>query len=252
DEASYREPMKQVLEFADRFSCTWAEPPLVHEIASQLTSRNPDWMHYHLLQSLLSSLDMSWMGFLDGNPNEHLEFILPRLEQPQGHAEIHDYVTKKICEQIDAGGTTIGVDIERMIQHAHFAVRVGRVLEQRRREVEAAEIVVKGNSVNLKNFILTAYGFEIHQSGLKPGVSCDLQTFNNIQQELGQNGVTLKTNTYTSQNGLAGVSMGMRDYIWTIIRKDSNSISLLFTELVERHMKSKILHTIDKRLNLHS
>ncbi|MFX1561534.1 MAG: hypothetical protein ACFFBL_13175, partial [Promethearchaeota archaeon] len=149
DEASYREPMKQVLEFADRFSCTWAEPPLVHEIASQLTSRNPDWMHYHLLQSLLSSLDMSWMGFLDGNPNEHLEFILPRLEQPQGHAEIHDYVTKKICEQIDAGGTTIGVDIERMIQHAHFAVRVGRVLEQRRREVEAAEIVVKGNSVNL-------------------------------------------------------------------------------------------------------
>ncbi|MGD9397711.1 MAG: hypothetical protein PVJ05_14850, partial [Candidatus Thorarchaeota archaeon] len=147
DEAPYREPMKKVLEFAEMFSRGWVKPPHVHEIASQLASQNPKWMHYHLLQCILSSLDMSWMGFLDGNPNEHLGFILPRLEQPQGRDEIYDYVTEKICEQIDAGGTSIGIDIDQMIQHADLAVRVEKVLNQRRREVENAEIVVNGNSV---------------------------------------------------------------------------------------------------------
>ena len=250
DEAPYRGPMKKVLEFAEVFSHGWVNPPHVHEIASQLTSQNPKWMHYHLLQCILSSLDMSWMGFLDGNPNEHLQFILPRLEQPQGRDEINDYVTQKVCAQIDAGGTSIGIDIDRMIQHAHFAVRVEKVLKQRRREVENAEIVVNSNSVNLKNFLLTAYGFRIHQGGLKPGVRCDLQTFNKIQQELGKYGITLKTNTYTSQNGLAGVSMGMSDYIWTIIRNKLNSSSSLSSTLVERFIKSILVRTISRQFSL--
>jgi hypothetical protein len=250
DEALYREPMKEVLEFAEMFSRGWVKPPHVHEIASQLTSQNPKWMHYHLLQCILSSLDLSWMGFLDGNPNEHLQFILPRLEQPQGRDEICDYVTEKICEQIDAGGTSIGIDIDQMIQHAHFAVRVEKVLKQRQHEVENAEIVVSGNSVNLKNFLLTAYGFRIYQGGLSSGVSCNLQTFNKIQQELGKSGITLKTNTYTSQNGLAGVSMGMRDYIWTIIRTNPNSISSLSSTLVDRFIKSIVVRTINKQFSL--
>ncbi len=242
--------MKKVLEFAEMFSRGWVKPPHVHKIASQLTSQNPNWMHYHLLQCILTSLDMSWMGFLDGNPNEHLRFILPRLDQPQGRNEIYDYVTEKICEQIDTGGTSIGIDIDQMIQHAHFAVRVEKVLKQRQREVENAEIVVNGNSVNLKNFLLTSYGFRIHQGGLKPGVSCNLQTFNKIQQELGQSGITLKTNSFTSQNGLAGVSMGMRDYIWTITRHNSNSSSSLSSTLVERFIKSIVVRTINNQFNI--
>jgi hypothetical protein len=252
DEAPYREPMKKVLEFAEMFSRGWVKPPHVHEIASQLASQNPKWMHYHLLQCILSSLDMSWMGFLDGNPNEHLGFILPRLEQPQGRDEIYDYVTEKICEQIDAGGTSIGIDIDQMIQHADLAVRVEKVLNQRRREVENAEIVVNGNSVNLKNFLLTAYGFRIHQGGLEPGVSCDLQTFNKMQQELGQYGITLKTNTHTSQNGIAEVSMGMSDYIWTIIRDKLNSSSSLSSTLIERFIKSIVVRAINTQFNIHT
>jgi hypothetical protein len=250
DEAPYRGPMKKVLEFAEMFSRGWVKPPHVHKIASQLTSHNPNWMHYHLLQFILSSLDMSWMGFLDGNPNEHLQFILPRLEQPQGCDEINDYVTEKICSQIDAGGTSIGIDIEQMIQHADLAVRVEKVLKQRRHEVENAEIVVNGNSVNLKNFLLTAYGFRIHQGGLKHGVSCNLQTFNKIQQELGKSGITLKTNTYTSQNGLAGVSMGMRDYIWTIIGKRDNPRASLSSTLIDRFIKSILVQKINKQFSL--
>ena len=250
DEAPYREPMKRVLEFTENFSRAWTDPPLMAEIASQLESQNTNWMHYHLLQSVLSSLGMSWMGFLDGNPKEHLEFILPRLEQPQGRSEIHEYVTEKICEQIDAGGTTIGADIDSMIQHAHFAARADKVLKRRQREIEEAEIAVEGNSVNLKNFLLTDYGFRIHQAGMQPGVSCDLQTFSKIKHELGQHGITLKTNTFTSQNGLAGVSIGMRDYIWTLTRINPNSISSLTSEIVQRCIKSFVMRAIKKEANI--
>jgi hypothetical protein len=234
DEAPYRNILRKVLHLFENFSLDWIEPPQIRELHSQLTRRDPEWFNYHLLQHLLSSLGLSWMGFLDGNPIEHLKYILPRMEYSSRRTEIYDYVRERICEQIDAGGTTIGIDIDSMIHDGHFAARISKVLEKRQSEIRDVEVVVEDNTFNLKNFWLTAYGFNMKQHGMRNvGHWCSLETFDKIQKNLNTLGIKLRVSPCQSQVNIPGLSKGMRDYIWAISRESSKVLSSLSSNLVK-------------------
>ncbi len=233
DESPYRNRMKQVLEFIDGIPFSSAKPSVIRDIASKLQSEGLYWIHNHLLQTLLSSLGMSWMGFLDGNPKEHLEFILQRVENPKARTEIQEYVEMKICEQIDTGGTTIGFDIDKMAEHAHFAKRMSQVLDDRQREIREVEVQVAGDSVDLRGLWLTAYGYRMLLSGLNVGLVCDCQIFGRIQNELNRINITLKTTSSTPCTNFTSVSNEMREYIWEMAIHNSNPISSLVSRLIE-------------------
>jgi len=233
DETPYRNQMKQVLKFAEGFSFPPnTQPASIREIATLFQNEGHRWIHIHLLQSLLSSLGLSWMGFLDGSTKEHLEYILPRIEGPQGQGEIQEYVRKKICEQIDREGTTIGFDIERMMEHPEFVIRIDHVITLRRKEIEDAGVKVSEDSVNLKNLWLTAYGYNILQSGMNAGLTCDIETFSRIEEELEKIDISIRTNSDKPPTS-SRVSRRLRDYIWEMARHNSDSISSVTSKLVE-------------------
>jgi hypothetical protein len=236
DEAPYRKQMKTVLRFVEAFSLKGTKPSVICNIASQVQQDGDSWMQIHLVQCLLSSLGLSWLGFLDGNPHEHLNYILPRVGQRKGRHEIQEYVSQKICEQIDNGGTTIGFDIEKMIRHSHFVVRMSKVLEKRQREINQARVAIDGNLVNLKELWLTAYGYSV-LSAVNVGTSCSIETFAKIEEELKKNAFTIKTTSDVQSNLLSGTTPAMKRCIWEIADFRANSSPTIISKLLERYIE---------------
>jgi len=234
DEMPFRHSLKKLLHLIESFSLDSVRLTQIREIYSYLEYDDPDWVYYHLLQQLLKTLGMSWMGFLDGDPREHLRFILSRVGYAAHRNEIFNYVRSKICEQIDAGGTTIGIDLDRMLQDGHLAARVDKVLEKRLSEIRNVEVVNDGNTVDIRNLWLTAYGFDMKLAGL----SSNHRTLNRIKRELDSLGISLRVSSSPSQTNILSMSEGMRDYIWFLSSGNSGHVASLSPKLMKKIMKT--------------
>jgi hypothetical protein len=242
DEAPYRERLRRLLHIFEGFLGISVKPSHVREIHSQLTSDDPEWMYFHLVHLLLSSLGLSWMGVLDGDPHEHLWYLLPRIGNSQGQSEIYDYVRNKVCEQIDSGCTTIGIDIDRLIHDGHFAARINSILERRLSEIKNAEVVIQGDSVNIENLLLTAYGFDMFQNGFRfIDNNCSLRFFGKIRKHLAALGIKLKVSLNATQGDTSGLSNGLRDYILEISQNNPNRILSLSSSLAKEILKKNIV-----------
>ncbi|TFG26537.1 hypothetical protein EU528_14255 [Candidatus Thorarchaeota archaeon] len=236
EEQPIRKYLWQVLDFAEKLALDNIEPDTIRCLIDELRIGMPNWFNYHFLQCLVASLDMSWLGFLDGNPIEHLEYIVTRIDHLFGRDTILSYVSENIYRQIDSEKTTIQLDLGMAIENGEFAKRVEKVLAKRKREITEVEVVIEGQLVNLKNLWLTSYGFSVLKA-LDVGTSCNLGTFYTIEREFAKSDITIRTTTESPQDYLPDVSPLMRNYIWELADKRNSSSFLIDAKMVERFIK---------------
>lgn len=130
--------------------------PIVRQISDER------WKKLHLVQCVFANLGVEWLGLLDKGSWNFLDwFVDCETVTPQ---EVVEYTIPLICEQIDRGGSTIGMKIDRMVEHRELVNRMDRILELRRREMDNLQINMRKDRVNLYPLWMTAYGFEILSS----------------------------------------------------------------------------------------
>ena len=118
-----------------------------------------------------------------------------------------------------------------MIKHAPFAIRIQKVLAERKSEIDNVTVAIEGNSVNLKDLWLTAYGYSVLVA-VNVGTTCSLATFNKIEQELGKHSITIRT-TNNPQNNQSIITNEMQNSIWHIAEYNSGSPSSTIPRIVE-------------------
>jgi len=232
DETPYRERLRWIIEFIEGKSIPKNQQRLLNLI-SLIQKKTPYWIEHYLFQNLLSSLGLSWIGFLDGPPIEHIEYVVPRINQPFFSDEIQKYLIGKLIQQIDEHGTTINLDIPTATKHVEIAKRIDQVLLMRKREIEKIEVIIEFHSVNLKNLWLTSYGFSALEAECV-STSCSLETFNQIKKEFEKNDISIKIAPSASRKYQSRMSAGLREYIWKLAdsNRNSNPLLSLFIELV--------------------
>ena len=140
-----------------------------HQISSNPTnlktlmtviSRARGFKRLFLFHQLLETLNLDGIGLLEEVPSD-LEKKIAELDSVEEiRRRIHDLVVSAACEQIDRGGTTIGLDVEFMSSHGDLATRIPRVVELRKAEMKSAVIDISKES-DLRPLLVTAYGFKV-------------------------------------------------------------------------------------------
>ena len=150
--------------------------------------KETSWKRIYLLQEALLLIGLGWVGFLDTNNNKTLEIIL-NYEGSNIKECILPMLVPIICKQIDDGGTTIGLDIEKaMLESPELAKRVSRILMLRKKELSNLRLGITRRSnidfVDLRPLWLTAYGNELLRSLKMPlEVAPDLHYYQKVSME---------------------------------------------------------------------
>ena len=230
DEIPYREQLKYILEFIELFSITKSNLTYSKRVIKMMRKVKPNWIHYHVLHELIDSLGFSSLGFLDGNPFFHIENILQRIDNPD---QIQEYIIGEICRQIDNGGTTIGLDIEKVFQYSELARRVEQILRKRQGEFNNTCVHQDGDSIDLRGLWLKEYGFQILTS-CNVGRYCSLNEFTQIQHELLKHNFTIDRSPILHLEYPPGISEGLREYIWMRADFYKEAIACVVEDLTTR------------------
>jgi hypothetical protein len=225
DDAPYRKRLKVILEFAETGSLDIIQSSIGKDLVSLFVTENPPWRHYHLLQCVLASLGLSWIGYLDVNPFSLLNRIFFKMKLPQGNQKAVDHVISLVCSQIDKGKPTIGLDVEMMIEYGDLVPRIKQVLVQRLHEIANATVAVNDEKADLSNLWLTSYGYDALKA-LGVGTSCSLDTFAMIKREFRKHNIGFKTSDDSIRGLNNGISFGMREYLWRLAREKIDEFSI--------------------------
>jgi hypothetical protein len=174
----------------------------------------PVWKALHLLHSAVSVSGFQWAGMLDIDPAPLLERLLK--EEPLERNEaMRKEVIRVLCKQIDKNGTTIGLNVDKMTENGELALRVSKVLDTRRAEMESAYIGITTENADLHSLWLTGYGHRIlSEMGL--GVNCKPKELGGVLlwlKELGFEVGLVDTSELKFPNC---ISEPMREYIWRL------------------------------------
>ena len=124
-------------------------------------------------------------------------------------------VVDLLSQQIDAGGTIIGLDTEMMSKHDKLAVRTRRVLELRRTEMEEVEVSVPtGKLADLRALWITASGHMVLTS-MRLGTTCSYKEREEVKGAVANLGFRLNERD-TDLTLSDKVSEPLREYIWRL------------------------------------
>ncbi len=172
-----------------------------------------DWRLHHYLHQVLRLRGLSWLGLLDVDPFQYLYKIY---DDDLDNDELRDSLIEIVCEQIDKGGPTIGLEIEKMQEYGELAKRIGRVLELRKEEIE--RVAIYAGRYVIRSLALTAYGFIVIRA-LEIGgqESIDTKLVVDTFAELGFT-PKVKRDWHDVPN-LVEISDGLKEYIWWLLSK---------------------------------
>ncbi len=230
DEEPYRERMRRVLDLMEKGTIEQS----IYERLPALEGRESNWLHLFILQNLLSSLELDWVGLLDTNPLDLLRRIWTVPSSPDKEERIRDIIFDALGTQIERGGTTIGLDVERMAEYVALAEYMERVRELREAEIEKLQPVAISHiptdyeydvtEVDLEPLWYTAYGYTI-LSELELKKSCDEEDFIDVQDGFQNLGITLEASSETRKERQSNLTQVMKDYIGYISRFNISEIS---------------------------
>jgi len=187
---------------------------LIGWLAGVVKEHEPDnWKMAHLVQCIVDTVCTEEIGLLDIDL-ETLKSIIGESE----YALIKERIIEAFCKQIDAGGTTIGMDIDRLSQSCHHEIvhRLPKVIELRKYEMEsvAQQIDSSGDTIDLRPLWLTAYGHKL-LSSLKLSLECTAEAFKLVERGLSEIGYPLDNEeTKGSVESSTPISENMKHYIW--------------------------------------
>jgi hypothetical protein len=163
--------------------CRTPFPGRRFELWNQKASLNPlaaveSWEFLHKIASMshalsipaqsyvLNALGFDAYGLIDDDISEFLISISPETSIEEAREKVRPVVVEKICQQIDNGGTTIGIDVDVL---ASDVVEIAQRFEQitKLRTSEMMNLVILKEAprkriwYNVFQLALTAYGFLI-------------------------------------------------------------------------------------------
>jgi len=200
-------------EMANQFD--WSE--LKDRIESVLQKMSKD-QWYGAQRGLLQGLGITEIGGIDSDPRMLLELTDYRMSFEEARQAIFDRATQLLEWQLNDGGPTLFLDIEKM-RDTSASKLIPLIVEQRQHELENSAILIKGSTVFLKPIWLTHYGFKILlASGM--GLTTDLEgldslrkSFDELDLELVTQKVTVAKDTYVGKG-----SLGMQRHVFDLIR----------------------------------
>jgi hypothetical protein len=125
---------------------------------------------------------------------------------------------KQLKEQVRQGGPTHFFDVNEMREIPELAVDVPRVLDLRKREMEDVTLIDREGLIDLRPFILTAWGFElVNAVGL--GLETDAEGCDAIMRKLYELDIKV---SITKDNAVAPktvkMSSGLSQYIQSLFK----------------------------------
>jgi hypothetical protein len=115
---------------------------------------------------VLNALGFDAYGLIDDDISEFLTSIPPETSIEDAREKVRPFVVEKICQQIDNGGTTIGIDVDVLAPGVmEIAQRFEQIIRLRASEMKNLVILEetprKRTWYNIFQIALTAYGFLI-------------------------------------------------------------------------------------------
>jgi hypothetical protein len=176
--------------------------------------KEPLWKAIHLLQGALALCSLQWAGFLDTDPIPLIDHLLGE-KSCSINESVREEVSRVLCEQIDKEGTTIGLDMDNMTENRELAIRVSKVLDTRRAEMESASIRTGEGTSDLRALWLTAYGYRI-LSEMRLGVTCNAEELEMVLHSLREMGFEVGLVDSSELRSPDSISEPMREYIWRL------------------------------------
>ncbi|NHJ13098.1 MAG: leucine-rich repeat domain-containing protein [Candidatus Thorarchaeota archaeon] len=210
---------------------------------------------FRIQYALLSNLDQLDLGMVDSNILEELCAIPPATPFDQAKEAVSTIVVEKMCEQIDRGGTTFGLDVEKLLEegkHADLIMRAEQVNELRHEEMTRVKVPVESEPLEEYSYFddeefycmydlgplwLTEYGHRILKTLRMPLTTDDdgLEEVTKALKELGYDiqvtheGESMTKDALkeihfdyeiTEEGGfnLNSMTKGMQELIWDIVK----------------------------------
>ncbi len=143
--------------------------------------RYTGWCKQDIQFDTLRVLDLDYLGFPDLDLPTLLRSIRVRATLESARSNIKTKILSWLTNHIDKGGTAFGLNLERAKSDGEIAIRIEKLVEQRKSELISVSIPVVGEKVDLRPIWLSAWGFEILRS-LELGLETDLQGVEQIKE----------------------------------------------------------------------
>ena len=230
DDEPYRERMRTILNLIEKGTL---DASILDTLPVSEDSED-SWLYIYILQNLLSTLGLEWVGLLDTNPLDLMKRIWTVSSSPEKEQQIRHIVFDVLGSQIERGGPTIGLDTEMMMKYETLANHIDRVHELRKGEIEQLQPILISPvhfdngydiiEIDLETLWYTAYGYNVLNE-LELGKNCDGEDFLDIQDAFSNLGITLETSTDAQRTYQPSISKTMKEYIGYTSRFNISKIS---------------------------
>ena len=191
----------------------WDCEYLLRVLESSETSMEPR-ERAELRYCIFQQVGLEQFRFLDVKSSHILKCIRKANDLNGIKTELQKMALSELCKQIDGGGTALGIEEETIKQSAQLVIRLQRIVEQRRKELEAVKISYNpGQSfVDLSPLWMSAYGFMVLRA-LGLGIESSTSTLEKIRRELLLYGCALGVNDKNSTFFQTTMSQDLIEYI---------------------------------------
>jgi hypothetical protein len=167
-------------------------------------------------KGLLEGFQMEELSGFDGDPMLLLEHTDGLTDYANVRDKIYDNAIVLLEEQIDKGGPTLFLDLQKM-SDTRASKLVSLISAARAAEILKVAVQVGGNRVNLFPLWLTYYGSELLRV-LRFGLTTDLRGLDLVSRNLGQIGYNLRTQEVDPSSSMRpeNVSEGLVDFMYSI------------------------------------
>jgi len=173
---------------------------------------------YGAQRGLLHGFGIPEIAGIDTDPRMLLELTDERMSFEEARQAIFDRSVQILEWQLNDGGPTLFLDIERM-RKTSASKLIPQIVTQRKHELENSIILIKGSTVFLRPLWLTHYGYKILlATGM--GLTTDLEgldslrkSFDELDLELATQKVTVAKDMYEGK-----ASRGMQRHVFDLIR----------------------------------
>ncbi|MHA2193628.1 MAG: leucine-rich repeat domain-containing protein [Candidatus Thorarchaeota archaeon] len=185
----------------ERFTVKPPAPARAWELLHKLANI-PHGLSIPIQTYILKALGLEKYGFIDADISEFLCSIPSELSLDEARERVKPFLIEQMCEQIDRGGTTIGLDVDRVFTEAKgIAKRMESIAKLRGSEMQQVVARRKESQStwthDLAHLYLTAYGFSILNS-VRPIFLHEVSSseFGMIQDSLRTMGYEIRTMGY--------------------------------------------------------
>jgi len=176
---------------------------------------------HHLIQGTLALLGLEGLGLSDLDSDSFV-----RIFQQWNEVDFREIAREKFIshwrEQIESGGTTIGVSLTQEHNIGELSLLADHIIELRNKEMGGLTLSEKDDEINLEPLYLTAYGYQILRA-LKAKLTCSKQEFESISRSLDKLNFTLQVKDHSLHEEFSSpsrLSTSLIDYIFRLVEPE--------------------------------